>query len=252
MRVYSPKLSVVVIAKNAEKTISRCLQSVSCIADEIIVVINDCTDDTRTFAEAYGAKIVEHKWEGFREQKNFAINLAEHEWILSLDADEALSETLRSSIRNFVNSSDPSCVGAKFSRKTFFLGQWISYGDWYPDYNIRLFKKGHGKFVGGSVHERLEVDGRVQRLNGDILHYVGESLMEFVQKNLVYADLAAQDLFELKKKISPFSAAIRSQWAFFRAYILKLGFLDRSAGYFIAKIKSFFTLYKYIKLLSLY
>ncbi|MDR1890618.1 MAG: glycosyltransferase family 2 protein [Puniceicoccales bacterium] len=252
MSIFQSKLSVVVIAKNAEKIITRCIQSVESIADEIIVVINDCTDDTRILAETYGARVVEHEWEGFYGQKNFAISCAVNEWILSLDADEAISETLGISIKNFINMANNRYVGAEFPRRTFFLDKWISYGDWYPDYSLRLFKKNHGKFVGGSVHERVEVDGRVKRIKGDILHYAGESPVEFIQKNVLYADLAAHDLFEYRKKISPLKAAIKAQWAFFHSYILKLGFLDGAEGYFIAKLKGFFTLYKYTRLLNLH
>ncbi|MDR2777078.1 MAG: glycosyltransferase family 2 protein [Puniceicoccales bacterium] len=252
MNIYSPRLSVVIIAKNAEKIITRCLQSVVPIADEMIVVINDCTDETKIFAESYGAKVVEHRWEGFRDQKNFAIDIATYEWVLSLDADEAINEVLMTSIKNFISTTNNPYVAAKFARKTFFLNKWISYGDWYPDYSLRLFKKGHGRFVGGRVHERIEVDGKVRRIKGDILHYSGELPEEFINRNALYADLAARDLFEYKKKISPLGAAIKAQWTFFHSYILKLGFLDGSIGYFIARLKSFFTLYKYIRLLNFY
>ncbi|MDR2779187.1 MAG: glycosyltransferase family 2 protein [Puniceicoccales bacterium] len=252
MSICLPRLSVVIIAKNAEKIITRCLQSVIPVANEIIVVINDCTDETKILAETYGASVIEHKWEGFRDQKNFAINLAINEWILSLDADEALSETLKTSIKNFISMADNPYVAAKLSRRTFFLDKWISYGNWYPDYSIRLFRKDHGVFVGGRVHERLKVDGKVQRIKGDILHYSGELTVEFISKNALYADLAARDLFECKKKVSPLGAAIRAQWAFFHSYILKLGFLDGSVGYLVAKFRGFFTLYKYTKLLTLY
>jgi glycosyltransferase involved in cell wall biosynthesis len=243
-------LSVVIIARNAEKTIARNLQSVATIASEVIVVINDCTDDTKHIAELYGAKVVEHEWEGFRDQKNFAISLAEHEWILSLDADEALSERLRASVREFIGTSR-QYAAAEFPRRTFFLGEWVSHGDWYPDYCLRLFTKGHGRFVGGSVHEKLEIDGKICRLCGDILHYPCESLSDFTRRNIYYADMAAIDMFKRGRRISMFSAIMRSHWKFFRGYILKFGFLDKATGYYVAKIQSFLTLYKYFKLYSL-
>ncbi|MDR2432136.1 MAG: glycosyltransferase family 2 protein [Puniceicoccales bacterium] len=252
MNIYSPGLSVVIIAKNAEKIITRCLQSVVPIADEKIVVINDCTDETKIFAEFYGAKVVEHKWEGFRDQKNFAVDIAMHEWILSLDADEAINETLMTSIKSFISTPNNPYVAAKFARKTFFLRKWISYGDWYPDYSLRLFKKDHGRFTGGRVHERVEVNGKVRRIKGDILHYSGELPGEFINRNTLYAELAARDLFECKKKISPLGAAVKAQWTFFHSYILKFGFLDGPIGYFVARLKSFFTLYKYTRLLNFY
>jgi glycosyltransferase involved in cell wall biosynthesis len=222
------------------------------IADEFVVVINDCTDETQILAKTYNARVEEHQWTGFRDQKNFAISCATYEWILSIDVDEVIDETLTTSIKNFISIANNPYVAAEISRKTFFLNKWISHGDWYPDYSPRLFKRGYGRFVGGSVHERVEVDGKMQRIKGDILHYSGEVPGEFISKNALYADLAAHDLFERKKKISPLGAVIRAQWAFFHSYILKLGFLDGSVGYFVAKFKGFFTLYKYMRLLNYY
>jgi glycosyltransferase involved in cell wall biosynthesis len=243
-------LSVVIIARNAEKTIGECLQSVSPIADEIIVVTNDCLDDTKNISEMYGATVVDHKWEGFRNQKNFAIGLAKKEWILSLDADEALSERLKKSIADFIASS-PNHVGAKIARKTLFLSKWIVHGDWYPDYSIRLFRNGRGRFVGGSVHERVEVDGEVKCLIGDILHYPCTSLAEFTKRNIDYADWAARDMFNRGERISVSAAIFRSHWRFLRSYVFRLGFLDKAAGYYAAKTQSFFTLYKYFRLHNL-
>jgi glycosyltransferase involved in cell wall biosynthesis len=251
MRFNWQGLSVVIIAKNAEKTIARNLQSVAPIASEIVVVINDCTDDTRHIAELYGARVIDHEWEGFRGQKNFAVGLATREWVLSLDADEALSEQLRVSIWDFIESPPQQYVAAKFSRKTLFLGKWVRHGDWYPDYCLRLFLRKHGRFVGGSVHERLEVDGKIQRLHGDILHYPCESLLDFTQRNVGYVEMAAIDMFNRGKRASMLSAILRSYWRFFRGYILRFGFLDRSAGYYVAKTQSFLTMYKYFRLRSL-
>jgi glycosyltransferase involved in cell wall biosynthesis len=240
------------IAKNAEKTIAKGLQSVVSIAREVIVVINDCTDDTKHIAESYGARVITHDWEGFRDQKNFAIGFAEHDWILSLDSDEALSEQAKRSIVSFIESSTQEYSGAKFPRKTFFLGKWVSHGDWYPDCCLRLFGKGHGKFVGDSVHEVLLVDGKVTRLCGDIFHYPCESLSEFTLRNISYAEMAVIDLFERGRKVSIVASVLRASWRFFRGYVLRLGFLDGSTGYFVARLQSFLTLYKYFRLSSMW
>ncbi len=252
MNINLQELSVIIIAKNAEKTIARCLQSVAPIANEIIVVINDCTDDTRSIAESYGARVIEHEWEGFREQKNFALSQARCEWVLSLDADEALSDRLSNAIKSFICNSTQQYSGAKCARKTFLLNRWITHGDWYPDYTIRLFRKDAGSFVGGRVHECVQVAGRIKCLSGDILHYSCEDFSEFVKRNIGYADLSARDMFERGRSPLFLTAILKSCWKFFRCYVIKLGFLDGAGGFFVAKLQAFTTLYKYIKLRSLY
>ncbi len=252
MNIDVQELSVIIIAKNAEKTIARCLQSVAPIASEIVVVINDCTDDTRSIAESYGARVIEHEWEGFREQKNFALSQARCEWVLSLDADEALSDRLGDAIKSFIRSSAQPYSGAKFARKTLLLNRWITHGDWYPDYTIRLFRKDAGAFVGGRVHEGVQITGNVKCLSGDILHYSCEDFNEFVKRNIEYADLSVHDMFERGCRPSFLTAILRSCWKFFRCYVIKLGFLDGVGGFFVAKLQAFTTLYKYIKLRSLY
>ena len=241
----SQGLSVVIIAKNAEKTIARCLQSVVNLAKEVIVVTNNCTDNTSEIAITYGATVIDHKWEGFCNQKNFAIELAKYEWILSIDADEEVSKELSSSIKSFISKGDQRYVGARVSRKTMFINKWITHGDWYPDKKLRIVRNGHGKFVGGSVHERLEVEGDITSLRGDLLHYSGESVYDFVKRNIEYSNLSARDKIN-HKKFEPFAMAVlHSFWKFFRCYIIKLGFLDGPEGFFIAKTQSYLSLYKY-------
>ena len=227
MIMESQGLSVVIIAKNAEKTIARCLQSVVNLAKEIIVVANDCTDNTAEIAITYGATVIDHKWEGFCNQKNFAISLAKYEWILSIDADEEVSKKLASSIKSFISKEDQQHAGARVSRKTMIV------------------RNGHGKFVGGSVHERLEVEGDIVSLRGDLLHYSGESVNDFIRRNIEYSNLSARDKIN-HKKFEPFAMAVlHSFWKFFRCYIIKLGFLDGPEGFFIAKTQSYLSLYKY-------
>lgn len=237
-------ISVVVIARNAEKLLKKCLESVSDFASEIIVVVNDCNDRTEEIAKSFNAKIIEHKWEGFCAQKNFALSLATCKWILSLDADEVVSYNLKLSILNFIKNNE-TFSGAKFNRKTFFLGKWICHGDWYPDCSVRIIKNGCGEWSGGSVHERLIVCGNVKKLNGDLLHYSFESLNDHILKNIKYADLAISSVDPSYRSKSIFSVIMHSAWKFFRGYFLKCGFLDGFAGYYIAKSQAFLTLYKY-------
>ena len=243
-RMFDESISVVVIARNAEKLLAKCLESVRDFASEIIVVINDCTDSTPEIARSYGATVVNHKWAGFCAQKNFAMSLATCKWVVSLDADEVVSDKLKRSVLKFVKNTE-NFSGAKFNRRTFFMGKWIYHGDWYPDCSLRLVKNGCGKWSGGFVHEKLIVDGNIKKLNGDLLHYSFESLNNHILKNIQYADLAISADKSSGKHCSVFSAVMHSEWKFFRGYFLKCGFLDGLPGYYIAKSQAFLTLYKY-------
>ncbi|MDR0351401.1 MAG: glycosyltransferase family 2 protein [Puniceicoccales bacterium] len=239
-------ISIVLIASNEEKNIARCLKSVYTWVEEIIVVVNDCTDRTVEIAESYGATVVEHPWQNFRDQKNFAKQLATKEWILSIDADEVVSDELRSSILMFVVNNDRRYNGAFFKRLVFFLGKWIHHGDWYPDHCQRLFRRDCGYWSGGLVHEYLKVSGNVKSLNGNLLHYTYDSVKEHVEVMIKYTDLFIED--NKDKPVNLLTAAFRSVWKFFRCYIIKLGFLDGIQGIYIAMAQGFFTLYKYIHL----
>ncbi|SVD37277.1 uncharacterized protein METZ01_LOCUS390131, partial [marine metagenome] len=182
-------LSVVIIAKNAERHVSRCLGSVKDIASEIIVVHNDCTDDTVKIAEEFGAKTVEQEWLGFRDQKNVALDHATQPWILSLDSDEELSSDLSQSIVQFIEKDDPLFNGAYFPRKVWFMGRWITHGTWYPDYSLRLLRQGRGRWTGEVIHEKLEVDGAVKKLNADLLHFPFQDMKDQLTKMVGYSDL---------------------------------------------------------------
>ncbi len=235
-------LSVAIIASNEEDNIGRCLQSVLPISSEIIVVVNDSTDNTCEIARSFGAKVYFHPWEGFSVQKNFALSMSSQKWILCLDADEELDDVLCHSIKNFIQDSNHKYSGAYFSRRTFFMNRWIKYGDWSPDYITRVVRKGYGQWSNNNVHEKLIISGKVKKLPGYLRHYSYRSISQYIYKNLRYAELYATEGENTIKHIKAVSHAL---WKFFRGYVIKLGFLDGYAGLYIALMQSFFTLYKY-------
>ncbi|PWU04458.1 MAG: glycosyltransferase family 2 protein [Verrucomicrobia bacterium] len=243
-------LSLIIIARNEEKKIAQCLNSVAPWVEEIICVINNCTDNTQAIMLSYGAKVFEESWSGFTDQKNKALNYASQPWILSLDADEEISPHLARSIQSFFYSSDKdNYEGAYWARRTWFLGRWIKHGDWYPDHVLRLFRREKGRFVGGKVHEKIVLEGKSKKLQGDLLHYSFDNINHMSTKFISYGDAFLQD--KLDKNLLKFSSTktvLRSLWRFFRCYIIRLGFLDGYAGFYIAINQGFHALFRYTRL----
>jgi len=240
-------ISVVIIAKNEAENLRRCLGSVCDWVTEIIVVLNDCTDASEAVVLSFGGKVYHHAWHGFRDQKNLALNYATQEWILSLDADEAVSESLQTLIQDFVRCGDRKCVGAAFPRAVWFLGRWIKHGEWYPDWSLRLFKKGFGIWGGGNVHEKLILNGPYKRLHGDLYHYSYPSLKDQLGKTVSFAEFDLQRQLSEKRIWSPWKVALRSFWRFFKGYIIKRGFLDGFPGFYAAFFMAFSTLFRYTR-----
>ena len=246
------ELSVALIASNEESNIAKCLESLDGIADEIILVHNDCIDNTVGIAQGFGAKCYEVEWHGHRDQKNIALEKTASEWILNLDADEALSLELKESIVSFL-SSKKVCEfdGGRFNRKSFCLGKWIRHGDWYPDKKVRLARRGKGKFVGLQEHDQLAVNGKIKHLKGDLLHFSYPTLNSFIEKTIYFSDIFAERSLKKKRSIYTFNIVLRSIWRFFRAYILRLGFLDGFPGLFIAVANAYTTFFRHSKLYEL-
>ena len=165
-------ISVVIIARNEEERLPVVLASVKDWVSEIIVYLNNTTDRSAQIAESFGARVIStDKWLGYRDQKNKAMSFATQAWIFSLDADEEVSKELKPSIVTFIQHSDSRYNGAYFTRKVWFLGQWINHGDWYPDYVLRIWRKDKGAIKGPSIHEYPEVEGNTKKLPGDLYHY---------------------------------------------------------------------------------
>jgi len=244
------QLSVAIIARNEEKRIGRCLEVLHGWADEIVVVLNDTTDDTEAICHSFGAKVHHRAWSGFKDQKNYAASLCSGTWILSIDADEVLSEELKCEIRDFLNRSAPDYAAVEFPRKTQFMGRWIVHGLWYPDLSLRLYKKEFGQWVGEQYHERLEVNGKVHTATSDLLHYSYESINQQMQKLALYTDMFAQRQIDTGKTCSPLKALGRALWGFSRHYVIKRGFLDGFPGFFIGVLQFWYVFVKYSKVIE--
>jgi glycosyltransferase involved in cell wall biosynthesis len=248
-KIPSVELSVSLIASNEEKNIGRCLDSVRSIADEIVVVHNDCSDKTVEIAESYGAKCFEQKWQGYKDQKNISLGKATKSWVLCLDADEVVSPELLSSIKEFIKQGPEQGVdGYAFNRLSFFLGKWIKHGDWYPDRKLRLIKNGEATWTGAQVHEVLRANGSVERMKGDLLHFSYPSMSSFIEKTISFSDLYLQRQLETKRKWRLPDVLFRPIWRFARGYIIRLGFLDGFPGFFIAVATAFSTFFKHSRL----
>lgn len=242
-------LSVVIITLNEEKNIGRCLSSVKEIADEILVVDSLSTDKTREICHSFGARFVEQKFLGYVEQKNFALKMATHEYVLSLDADETLSSELIAEIKK-IKSNFVGC-GYAFNRLTRYNGSWIHHCGWYPDTKLRLILKSSGQWSGNNPHDCLNVNGPVSHLRGDLLHYSYDSISSHVQQTNKFSTIEAQTLFFKGKRATFFKLVTRPPYQFFKDYFLKLGMMDGYYGFVICFINALYVLLKYAKMIDL-
>ncbi|HEY0322603.1 MAG TPA: glycosyltransferase family 2 protein [Pyrinomonadaceae bacterium] len=232
------KITATIIAFNEEANIGAACESVSW-ANEILVVDSESTDRTREIAEECGARVMTRPWPGFALQKQFAADAASHEWIFSLDADERVSEELRHSIEDLLYTNEERLAdGYRIARRSFYMGRWIRGGGWYPNYQLRLYRKPRGQWKGAHIHESVKMfeGARVETLQGDILHY---SIRDAAHHNRMiaerYAPLAARQMYEGNRRTSPLKIATAGTAAFIRSFILKGGFRDGLAGYAIAR-----------------
>jgi len=241
-----PKVSAVVITHNEEKNIRRCLESLSW-ADEIVVVDSFSQDRTKEIASSFTDKIFDIEWQGFGKQKELARQKASYDWVLSIDADEAVSEKLREEIKSVINKNDSS-DGYYIPRFSNFLGRWIEHGGWYPDYVLRLFKKDKARFDESLVHEKLILEGKTGFLMNEILHYTDPDISHYLSKMDKYTTLSAQKLLAEGKSTTVFDLLFRPAAIFFKMYLLKSGFLDGWQGFLLASFSSFHVFVKYAKL----
>jgi glycosyltransferase involved in cell wall biosynthesis len=247
------KLSVVIITYNEEKNIQRCLDSVKGIADEILVVDSYSQDTTVNICREYGARVIQNRFEGHIQQKNYAVSQSSNSNILSLDADESLSEELRQSIQEAKQSWPFS--GYKMNRMTNYCGAWIRHGGWYPDTKIRLFERNKGTWTGINPHDRYEMNDpatTVGYLKGDILHHSYNSISDHIKQVDYFTDISARMLFETNKRATLGHIIISPLFRLCRDYVLKGGFLDGYYGFVICIISSHAVFLKYIKLRELW
>ncbi len=239
------KISATIITFNEERNIARVVESLRC-CDEILVLDSGSNDRTVEIAEKLGARVVEASWHGYAAQKNIAVELASHDWILSLDADESLSEALEAEIWQ-IKKAGPLFDGYTMPRLAQYLGRWILHSGWYPDRKIRLFNKRKAKWVGDFVHESVKVDGSVGHLSSNLLHFTCDSLSEHLRTMDGYTTLAAQEIASRGTNISIGRLLFDPFITFLRTYIFNRGFLDGVEGLTIAYMAALYNFVKYAK-----
>ena len=242
-------LSAVIITKNEERNIGRCIQSLKDVADDILVVDSGSIDRTEEICKEKNVRFHFHEWEGYKEQKNFANSLAKYPFILSIDADEALSDDLRASILGLKENSQAD--GYEVNRLTNYCGKWIHYSGWYPDRKLRLFNRDKFEWGGEKIHEvviPIQEDNKISRLQGDLLHYSYYSISEHISQANHFTDLTAELAVEKGKRSGLIKILFSPVFKFIRDYIFKLGFLDGYYGYIICRISAQATFLKYSKI----
>lgn len=245
------KLSVVIITYNEENNIERCLQSAKEIADEIIVLDSFSTDNTKKICESYNVKFSQHNFDGHIEQKNRAVSLAENMYVLSLDADEMLSEKLTDSILEI--KQNPEFDAYYCNRLNIYCGKEIKHGNWYPDRKIRIWNKNLGVWGGENPHDTviLEKGARKRFIQGDILHYSFNSIQEHIDQINKFSKIKAESAFYKGKKTNFFKIYFKPIIKFISGYIVKFGFLDGYFGYVISRNSAFSEFLKQIKIKEL-
>jgi glycosyltransferase involved in cell wall biosynthesis len=239
------KISATIIAENEERNIARAIESLRC-CDEIVVVDSGSTDRTIEIAGKLGARVVESPWRGYAAQKNYASEQAGHDWVLSIDADESLSEALEAEIWH-IKKSGPTYDAYTMPRLAQYLGKWILHSGWYPDRKVRLFDRRKAQWVGQYVHESVVVRGSIGHLESNLLHFTCNSLSEHLKTMDRYTTLAAAQLVDQKVRIGYKHLLLDPAWTFFRTYVVQRGYLDGVEGLCIAHMAALYNFVKYAK-----
>lgn len=245
------KLSSVIITFNEERNIGRCLESLAGIADEIVVIDSGSTDGTESICRSFGVKFIHHSFDGYSEQKNFAVSQCSFEYILSLDADEALSTELKDSISALKDNWEKD--GYSFSRLTNYCGKWIHHCGWYPDRKLRLFRKEKGKWSESKLHEKFILNDPYNNgfLKGDLLHYSYYTIEDHLNQVNKFTEIAAISDYSNGKRSSLILILLKPAIRFIRDYFFHLGLLDGYSGFVICRISSHASFIKYVKLYQL-
>lgn len=243
------KISVVIIAKNETANIERCLKSVQW-ADEIVVVDSGSTDGTLEICRKYGCRVIHSEWLGFGKFKQLAVNSAGNDWIFSIDADEEVTPDLMTRIKEKVENPG-GCNGFRVKRKSFYLGKLINYSGWQRDYQLRLFNRRFGNFNDKTVHESVQLSGKIGKIEEYMLHYTYPTISSHLQKMDRYTTLGAEGVSAKGKRSSIFGAIIRALNKFIKMYLLQRGILDGKAGFLLSLNSAFGVYLKYVKLWEL-
>jgi glycosyltransferase involved in cell wall biosynthesis len=247
----SVSLSAVIITYNEERNIRRCLESLIGVADEIVVVDSFSNDQTELICREFNVLFIPHTFDGHIQQKNFAIDQATHEWILSLDADEALTEPLRTSILEI--KQNPTFKGYRMNRLTNYCGKWVKHCGWYPDTKTRLIHKDFGRWQGINPHDRLELNENLPTafLKGDLLHYSYYTKEDHFKQIVYFGNIAAKELHARGQQAGWVTIVIKVIAQFFKSFFLKLGVLDGKTGLLISIRSAYATFVKYNNLRKL-
>ncbi|MCG8575964.1 MAG: glycosyltransferase family 2 protein [Flavobacteriales bacterium] len=245
------KLSAVIITFNEEKNIARCLDSLEGVVDEIVVVDSFSKDNTKQICLDRGARFIENPFEGHIEQKNFAMMRAENDYVLSLDADEALSENLKKSILEAKKNLNHDAY--TFNRLTNYCGQWIKHCGWYPDRKLRIWNKTKGKWGGENPHDMVLMENGTssQYLKGDLLHYSYYTINDHSRQIELFTDISSKAAFAKGKRTNKLAIVFKPAFKFFRDYIFKLGILDGYYGFVISVNSAHAKFLKYHKIYEL-
>jgi glycosyltransferase involved in cell wall biosynthesis len=248
------KITVTIITFNEADNIRAACESVAW-ADELLVVDSESTDATREIASECGARVISRPWPGFAAQKQFAADAASHEWVLSLDADERVSDELRASVEDLLYTPDERLAdGYRVARRSFYMGRWIRGGGWYPDHQLRLYRRARGRWQGTHIHESVRMDegARIETLSGDLLHFsVRDASHHHRMIGERYAPLAARQMHEQGRRTTPLKIAAAAPAAFARSLVLKGGFRDGLAGLAIARFAAHHAFLKHLLLWEL-
>ena len=240
------KISACIISFNEEKKIEDCLKSLAHVADEIIIVDSLSTDKTLEIAERYTDKIFHQKFLGHIEQKNLAADKASHDWVLSLDCDERLSEELQASIQKIKNNLDDADA-YQMPRKTFYIYRWLNHC-WYPDLKTRLFNRKTSRWGGTNPHDHIITQGKkITRLQGDIYHYSFDSVSDHLKTIDSFTEIGADEIVRKNKPVSVLSPVTHASWTFIKLYLIKRGFLDGFAGLVVSILSYMHVFIKYSK-----
>ena len=229
-------LAVVIIAFNEAEKIAAAITSAQ-FASEVLVVDSGSTDDTVAIAQRLGARVIQRDWQGYSQQKQFAVDSASQDWVFVLDSDERITPELQSEICRTLEQ--PACSAYRVARRNFFFGKFMRRGGLYPDYSVRLFQRQHGQFNAVTLHEKFISTGPVGTLQEPMIHLAFDTIDQFITKTNRYSSLSHQRCTH-KALLSPL-------WKFFRMYVLQLGLLDGREGFLVAVLYSQYTFWKYIK-----
>jgi len=242
-----PKVSGVVVCYNEQDNIERCLKSLLW-TDEIVVVDSFSTDGTAELCKKYTDRVYQKEWPGYIQQKTYAVSLAKNEWVFSLDSDEVVTDALSDEILTRLPEDKGQFDGYYVRRHSFYLGQWINHGGWYPDYKLRLFKKDEVIHGGENPHDKYFVKGKTANLKGEIEHYTYKDISDQLSTIDMFSNIASDQLYRKNNRFPLVKMLFKPPVTFFETYVYKLGFLDGLAGFVISVLTSYYTFVKYAKL----